>query len=294
MDAPPDHARTETPYHLSGRTERFRWWRPLVEVLLFTVLFGAFLLAGALLAEGLAAAFGIASTDLKYADPLFDTAVNFGIIALALPAVLLTVRWAGRRPLGTVSSVAGRLRWDRMLDCVRWAAVAIGAVLVVDVVNEGWQAAKWPGWDVWAQFALIALLVVPLQAAAEEYVCRGWLFQAISSWTRSPWPAAVLTTALFVSLHEYTDPLVIADLIVLSLALCWLTVRTGGLEAAIALHVMNNAMGLLLTTTQGAPDLSQSGEYTAAQVLPSIAATVAYTWWVDRRSRAAQPSPICA
>ncbi|MFI6096440.1 lysostaphin resistance A-like protein [Lentzea sp. NPDC051213] len=288
MDAPPDHTATAVPYHLIGRDARYRWWRPLVEMLLFVALFGAFMLAGVLLSLALAALFGIAYTDMTFADPVFDLAMNFGIVAVALPAVLLTVRWAGGRRPGSVSSVAGGLRWDRLLDCSRWALLAIGAVLAVSLVQDGWQAAKWPGWGLWAQFLVVVVLIVPLQAAAEEYVCRGWLFQAISSWTRSPWPAAVLTTALFVGLHEYTDPLVIADLVVFSLAMCWLTVRTGGIEAAIALHVANNAVGLLVVTTQGVPDLSQGGDYTAAQVLPSIAATLAYTWWVDRRSRSVE------
>ncbi|SFR28078.1 Membrane protease YdiL, CAAX protease family [Lentzea waywayandensis] len=287
MHTAPDQVRTAAPYHLLGRGAGYRWWRPLTEVLLFAVLLGVFLAAFVLLAHGIASLAGIAGKDDGFADPVFDLAFGFGVVAVMLPALLLTVRWAGRRPPGTLSSVTGGLRWRWQLDCARWAVLAIGTVLLVGLVQDGWQAAKWPGWGSWAQFALVIVLVVPLQAAAEEYLCRGWLFQAISSWTRSPWPAMVLTTALFVSLHDYTDPLVIIDLTVFSFALCWLTIRTGGLEAAIALHVVNNAVGLLLATTQGAPDLSQSGDYTAAQILPGTVATLAYTWWVSRRARSA-------
>ena len=65
--------------------------------------------------------------------------------------------------------------------------------------------------------------------------------------------------------------------------MCWLTVRTGGLEAAIALHVVTNAVGLLVTPTQGVPDLTQSGDYGLAQILPSFVATLAYTAWVARK-----------
>lgn len=287
MDTQPDHPR---PYHLLGRGGQYRWWRPLAEMGLFAVLLGAFALALSALTYGLAAALGISTyDDGAFGDPVFDIIFGFGVVAVALPAVLLAVRWAGRRPPGTVSTVAGRLRWNWLLDCLRWAAVAIALVVLIGFLQDGWASAKWPGWGTWAQLAVISVLVVPFQAAAEEYVCRGWLLQAISSWTGSPWPAVVLTTVLFVGLHDYTDPLVLADLTIFSFAVCWLTIRTGGLEAAIALHVANNAVGMLLAATQGIPNLDQGGDYTAAQTLPSTAATLAYTWWVGRRARALAP-----
>ncbi|WP_189259909.1 CPBP family intramembrane glutamic endopeptidase [Lentzea flava] len=263
-----------------------------MEIGLFAVLFCAFVLAFTVLAYGLAAAFGVSNHDGVFADPVLDIFFGFGIVAVTLPAVLLAVRWAGSRPSGTVSAVDGGLRWAWLFDCARWAAAAISVVLVVGLLQDGWESARWPGWGTWAQFALIAVLVVPLQATAEEYLCRGWLLQVISSWTRLPWPAAVLTTALFVMLHDYTDPLVLADLAVFSFAMCWLTVRTGGLEAAIALHVANNATGMLVATTQGIPSLDQSGDYTVAQVLPGTVTTLAYAWWVDRRARSAAETRV--
>lgn len=284
MGMPPDHASTAVPYHMLSRDAHFRWWRPLAEIGLFGVLCGAFALAFTALVYGLAAALDVANQDGVFADPVLEIFFGFGIVALTLPAVLLAVRWAGRRPSGTVSAVDGGLRWGWLLDCARWGAAAISVVLVVGLLQDGWESAKWPGWGTWTKVALIAVLVVPLQAAAEEYLCRGWLFQAISSWTRSPWPAAVLTTALFVVLHDYTDLLVLADLAVFSLAMCWLTVRTGGLEAAIVLHVAYNAVGVLVATTQGVPSLDQSGDYTSAQVLPGTVTTLGYAWWVHRRA----------
>jgi hypothetical protein len=45
MDALPDPSRTTTPYHLLGRGDQHRWWRPLAEMGLFAVLFGGFVLA---------------------------------------------------------------------------------------------------------------------------------------------------------------------------------------------------------------------------------------------------------
>ncbi|ANZ39848.1 hypothetical protein BBK82_31175 [Lentzea guizhouensis] len=136
---------------------------------------------------------------------------------MLLPAVLLTVRWAGRQRPGSVNSVEGRVRWRWLAECGGWSLAAAGLVVVAAAVGgERWNVALWPGWATFATLAVVTVLVVPFQAAAEEYLCRGWLLQVLSSWTRVWWPAALTGTVLFVVLHEYTDPLVIMDLAVFS------------------------------------------------------------------------------
>ncbi|WP_434450006.1 lysostaphin resistance A-like protein [Lentzea sp. E54] len=240
--------------------------------------FAAVVLAGA--------AFGVRLTDESMSDPWWDTVLSVVTVAALLPAVLLGVLWArGRRP-GTVSSVVGRVRWRWLAECVGWAALAMAPLLVVGIAT-GELAGSVAPWTTLLPVMLALVLAVPLQAAAEEYLCRGWLVQAISSWTRAWWPAAVIGTVGFVLLHDYTDPLVIADLAVFSIAMCWLTVRTGGLEAAVALHAMNNTVAFLILAVQGKPGLDQSGDYGVWEVLPGIVVTLAYTWWVGRRAGAA-------
>jgi membrane protease YdiL (CAAX protease family) len=165
------------PYHLLARDGRYRWWRPLVESVLFAVLVVVFTLGFGVVMSGAAALSGVGATEDGFADPAWDLAFAFGSVAVALPAVLVAVRCAGSRRPGTVSGVAGRLRWGLLLYCLRWALVAVGAALSVDLVLSGdWDAVAWPGWGSWARFAVLAVLIVPFQAAAEEYLCRGWLF----------------------------------------------------------------------------------------------------------------------
>jgi membrane protease YdiL (CAAX protease family) len=62
------------------------------------------------------------------------------------------------------------------------------------------------------------------------------------------------------------------------MTLCWLTIRTGGLEAAIALHVVNNAVLSAVAATHGVPSLDQSGTYSMSDVLPTMITTLAYAW----------------
>jgi membrane protease YdiL (CAAX protease family) len=96
------------------------------------------------------------------------------------------------------------------------------------------------GWGTFGLSLLVLLLVVPPQAAAEEYVTRGWLLQGLGAWFRRPWIPIAVQAAVFAAVHGWGTPWGFADLLVFGVVAGWLTVRTGGLEAAIALHVMNN------------------------------------------------------
>ncbi|WP_243788640.1 CPBP family intramembrane glutamic endopeptidase [Saccharopolyspora gloriosae] len=291
QEQPPRADQAEgVPYHLLQRTSRHRWWRTLIGFGLLTVLGGFALMAtfGAL--AGIAVMAGFEMDVDGFADPTWELAAMMASIAALLPAVLLAARWAHRRPAGTLSSVEGRLRWRWMWRCGWWALAGFAAVTAFGLARgESLDLSGWPGWPHYLLLALITLAVVPFQAAAEEYLCRGFLLQGFASWLRTPWPGAVLTALLFVALHEYDDPLVIADLFVFAIAMSWLTIRTGGLEAAIALHVVNNVGSVLMESTQGVPGMEQAGDYSAWEVLPLTLLTVLYTWWIDRLSRRAGP-----
>jgi hypothetical protein len=136
--------------------------------------------------------------------------------------------------------------------------------------------------------AITIVLLVPFQAAAEEYVFRGWLLQGIGACTlenlkgkvgrafsvvfRTPWPGILIGAALFTSLHGYTG-WGILDIFFFGALAAWMTVRTGGLEAAIALHVFNNLMAFLLPAAIGELDMEQGDvpwQYVVADIVPMV------------------------
>ena len=59
-----------------------------------------------------------------------------------VPVVLLAVRWVGRRPAGTVSSVTGGLRWPWLGRCVLVALPVLAAV-VCGLVFAGVKAIEY-------------------------------------------------------------------------------------------------------------------------------------------------------
>jgi hypothetical protein len=97
--------------------------------------------------------------------------------------------------------------------------------------------------------AVVVLLTTPLQAAGEEYLFRGYLLQAFGSFFGNRWVAIVATATLFAIAHGSQNFPLFFDRFAFGLIAGWLVTRTGGLEAGIALHVLNNflAFGIALT-----------------------------------------------
>ncbi|GID30800.1 CPBP family intramembrane glutamic endopeptidase [Paractinoplanes brasiliensis] len=254
-------------YHRLARTPDHRWWRPVLGTL-FILAAGAFVAVAAYMAVTLAA---ILAGRPSNADglPSFgeraDLAIAFLTIAVLLPLTLLAARWIQRRPAGTLSSVTGRLRWRLLLRLLPVALVAVLALLGGSALLLGSLSSpsdQLVGWGPFALSMLLLLVVVPPQAAAEEYFTRGWLLQATGVWFRRPWAPIALQALVFAAAHGWGTPWGFADLFLFGVVTGWLTVRTGGLEAAIALHVMNNLVsaGLAaafgqLTITETAADM---------------------------------------
>ncbi|MFC6017163.1 CPBP family intramembrane glutamic endopeptidase [Plantactinospora solaniradicis] len=286
-----------TPYHRLARTDRHRWWRPVLGSLL--ILGGTFavlcLLIGVADSAGRLADRPTGPDGLPTWGPVGDLALLLASIAVALPLVLLAAGWVQDRPVGTVSSVLGRLRWRWLGVC---ALVAVPTVLVLlggslglltltGSADEGGSAdGGWPGW--WGFLGAVAVLLalVPLQAAAEEYVFRGWLLQAVGAFLRTPWPAIAVQAVLFAAAHGWGTRWGFAELVIMASLTGWLTIRTGGLEAAIALHVVNNVVALV-----GSAALGQlAAEETAADApwemfVVSVLVHAAYTGVVLRLAR---------
>ncbi|MDQ1013340.1 membrane protease YdiL (CAAX protease family) [Streptomyces sp. V4I23] len=233
----------ELPFHrmalISGQHS---WWRTLAgtgvvlvgALILGLVVLGAFGIAMAVLGELTGA------ESMHVWDGIGETGATLLALAVVIPAVFLAARWVQRRPAGTVSSVAGRLRWRWLGLCLALAVVPIAGLFLIDFLLGGYEGMTWVGLPSFLLGLAVICSLVPFQAAAEEYAFRGWLIQAVGAHVRSPWIAVLPQSVLFAAAHGWGTPWGFAELAVFGLVMGLVTIRTGGLEAAIALHLLTN------------------------------------------------------
>ncbi|MGW9157802.1 CPBP family intramembrane glutamic endopeptidase [Microbacterium sp. NPDC055665] len=291
--APARSSRAEQiPYHrLAHLRPRYRWWRMLVTGVVGVALYVAMLLllivplvVASVLVPGWGAEMQVLLTTVQYFDldrPWLFLALVVPLI-LMIPALLLASRIVEGRGVGLLSSVTGRLRMGWL---GRSLLLALAVFVIYFAVVLGWAAAT--GEVIAVDFShpalwvmvLLVLLLIPLQAAAEEYVFRGYLMQLVGSWLRHPAFAILLPVPLFVLGHGY-DIWGAASVGMFAIVAAWLSWRTGGLEAAISLHIVNNALIFLLGTV-GLVD-ANAATGTPVDLLASTIAMVVYALLADR------------
>ena len=281
-------------YHRLARSwPKYAWWKPLITGLIGTAIFIG--LAIALVVTFTVLSFlypnvfgdfesALASPDLDLTDPIVFT-FAIGSIALLLPSVILATLIMGPRPLGLLSSVAGGIRWRWLASCIPLALAAYGIVFAVSFLIDPVLGAE-PVMPVvtsttWLLIAL-ALALVPLQATAEEYLFRGYLMQTIGGWLKHPAWAILLPVPLFAIGHDY-DLWGLADVAIFGIAAGWLTWRTGGLEAAIVAHVVNNT-SLFVLGAFGLFDLNADSGSPIA-LATTVVIMVAYSALVVRKAK---------
>ena len=281
-------ARTRTYfYHRLARTDpHHRWWMPLVEGL---ILFGIFMVLSILFGIVLALAFPETLTEDVLAANQLDPVVYFMLfasVALLLPSALLARLVLGPRPLGLIFSVTGRIRWKWLLLCF---LVAVGVYAVVNLAGIGLDLAT-GGTPTSVQLApgfgwLLAttLIVVPLQCTAEEVVFRGYLTQMVGRWLKHPAWAILLPVPLFVAGHVY-DVWGLLSVAIMAVSMGIVTWRTGGLEAGIALHAVNN-MTVSLFAMLGLVDMNDTSGAPTDLVTELIlnGAFIALVFWLVKR-----------
>ena len=274
-------------YHRLARTDpHHRWWMPLVEGL---ILFGIIMVLSILFGIVLALAFPETLTEDVLAANQLDPAVYFMLfasVALLLPSALLARLVLGPRPLGLIFSVTGRIRWKWLLLCF---LVAVGVYAVVNLAGIGLDLAT-GGTPTSVQLApgfgwLLAttLIVVPLQCTAEEVVFRGYLAQMVGRWLKHPAWAILLPVPLFVAGHVY-DVWGLLSVAIMAVSMGIVTWRTGGLEAGIALHAVNN-MTVSLFAMLGLVDMNETSGAPTDLVTEVIlnGAFIALVFWLVKR-----------
>jgi uncharacterized protein len=154
-----------------------------------------------------------------------------------------------------LTSVMPKMRWRFFWACMGISVVALVAQVALSMLlpaagdpslGEGVN----PVTGQTLALLIVVVLTTPLQAAGEEYAFRGYLLQAVGALTKRAWIALTVTSLLFALAHGVQNFPLFFDRFMFGFIAGWLVIRTGGLEAGIALHVLNNllafGLGILL------------------------------------------------
>lgn len=286
------HQTQELGYHrLALSDPKNRWYTPLLEALigvpiylLVSTVLGIALLVPAMMrifdeqaASGQLSIDATATTreltaqlqSQALSDPLMF-ALFFGSVALMFPCLWLARLIVGPKPWGLIHSVAGRMRWGWLATCTAVAAIMFLAVPLgtAALAREPLLGAPTISGTTLTMMLALVVLIVPFQAYAEELVFRGYLMQTIGRWLKHPAWAIVLPAPLFMLGHMY-DVWAQLSILVMGIAAGYVTWRTGGLEAAVALHVVNNLLAMSLGIFGSADPFVLEGS-TPAMLVSSI------------------------
>lgn len=244
------------------------WWRYIVTVLITLATFVAghiplFVVVGHYARKR---GFNDADLDRMLAAGGLDqigVSSNLALVVMLVPfvfalvALLLCIRFIHARPVRSVLTSRRQFDVRRVaVAALLWFIIAGGGVLwaiPADLITYQFTLTEF------LPLFVIAMLLLPLQIAAEEILFRGYMLQGIARlFARPIWPLLIVTVA-FAMVHmsnpEFENGFVsIAPVyVMLSLFFGLLAVLDGGLELPIGAHLANNLFtALILSTSDGA------------------------------------------
>jgi membrane protease YdiL (CAAX protease family) len=188
-------------------------------------------------------------------------ALTLGLLLLPSVAVLIAVAVVagvvhGRAP-ATLVRADGRPRLRRaLLGAAVWTAAAAAFEVVAWLLYPGSYTWTFDPGRFFPVLA-VALLLIPLQSAAEELLFRGYLMQGLGIALRRGWAALLVSSVAFGLVHAFNPEISqFGDAFVLyyvgiGLAFGLATLLDDGLEVAIGAHVANNLWGALVVSFPG-------------------------------------------
>jgi membrane protease YdiL (CAAX protease family) len=113
----------------------------------------------------------------------------------------------------------------------------IAHVTLMKLADEPW------GWS-----AFVVVLCATIGAGiVEEVMYRGLILPSLSTIIggNTVWKAIIITSILFSVMHwDSVQPSALLGLFVFSIGLCWARVKSGGVVAPIAMHILFNAINI--------------------------------------------------
>ena len=202
----------------------------------------------------------------------FYVAINLSIVMMLL-GLVLAMRFIHRRPVKTLVTPAPRIAWRRVLHgAAVWAAIGLAAAFIEHLLYPDRYYVSFDA-AAFFPFALLALVLTPIQTTTEELLFRGYVMQALGLRMRRPLLIGVASALIFTLPHlanpevRHGAVLLAASYFTIGFLLSMVTLRDGRLELAIGLHAANNLMLALVANYEDSVLASES-IFTARELDP--------------------------
>lgn len=240
-------------------------WRPVVALILAVALF----LAMSLLIFSIVWVFQGGGSGAGSLTPAEFGANNLSLASFLVAAAVVSLWPMGQRP-GNLFSVAGRLRWRWLGRIALWVTPYWALTTVIDYQISG----EFPTFEMLPQTVPLIIIVLTtqvFQSAGEEMAFRGVLTRTVGALIPGRVVgvvvAGLVSSLLFTLVHGAGDPWLNALYFLFGATAAYLTWRTGGLEAAIVLHSVNNLSSAVALPFE---DLSQIADRSSGAGSPRL------------------------
>ena len=210
-------------------------------------------------------------------------------------------------PLQRLHTAVGRFRWSRAIwsFLLMWGVLALYALYAalftdnppVNVFDPG----KFLG------FAVVSILLLPVQSAAEEIAVRGYMNIGLIQILKNKWFVFVLTSAAFMALHlanpeaveggkQGNLAIVMSGYFFFGFAACLMVLIDDGLESAIGVHAANNTFAAIFVNYENSvlptPSIWQVRPDATGDALSTILilSIVLGLLWITRPGRRGAPA----
>lgn len=193
-------------------------------------------------------------------DQNFALALMIFPFILALLTFILMIKPINIRPFKTVINGGRPVRWERIFTSAFVWLVISGAYLYFIIKEDPSNFVINNTSNSLIILAVVAICLIPFQAAFEEILFRGYLMQGFAVLTRNRWMPVLITSILFGLMHSFNPEIaeygfftMMPQYILFGLVFAIPAMLDGGIEIAIGAHAANNAfLSIFLTTKASA------------------------------------------
>ncbi|MGX4292904.1 CPBP family intramembrane glutamic endopeptidase [Bacillus sp. JK62] len=229
-------------------------------------------------------------------DPLADIYLQHIVYFIAIPGIWIAVRFIMKRRFLSIITPNQSLNWKRIFFGFGTYVVLMFVAGLIDFLihPDRFTLQEFHA----SRFLLLlaaAVLLVPIQTSAEEFLFRGFLLQFAGKLTANAVVLTVIIGGLFGALHfgnpEMDNGALWAGIGYVTIGMIWtfITIKTGSLEMSLGGHAANNMFLFIFLTEDhsvygGIPSVftTAAGGYEIYDCISTLVINIIFAWLAFR------------